>query len=503
MSRRTKKANTAADLETQVLGGVLVHGPDFADQLGIIGADFGSPDFERIYVWLRSNQDKWMPGVGCLPANTAALTAAGLLDHIEGAAGVITDMVTAKGNESLAIIEHAARQFLDASLERQMRKVTTRFDQGDITAAELADIVAKLEARRQGKDGSAKDEHLLSILDARRFDLDNPPPPTVPIYTLRDMAVATPGNLTVIQAPIKAGKTALLGAMLAAAVNPKAGEDMTLGVRSPGANGGAVIHFDCEQSPDDHHAVIVNALRRAGFEQQPAGLRSYCLTDVAAPLRREALRAELARAGDVFAVFLDGVADLAFSVNDEPEAIELVAELHALAIQHRCAIVTVLHENPGSEIGKTRGHLGSQLERKQFAGLRMAKDADEVTTLWTDRSRKASLPRAQGIRFAYDKTAGMHMPIDAESEGAGYGVDDVLRILEREGALTRGQLKKLLVDNHGGDVRTWEKRVYDAHRDRLIVTAGKPPKVTLTKNGKCRLDTAAEGEKTEDENAPF
>jgi hypothetical protein len=262
----------------------------------------------------------------------------------------------------------------------------------------------------------ADDNELHAILDARRFDFLNPPPPTVPIYTLRDMAIATAGNLTAAQAPVKAGKTALGGAMIGAAMNPEASVDMTLGIRSPGADGKAIIHFDCEQSPDDHHAVICNALRRAGLGKPPDNLRSYCLTDVRTAYRRAALHAELRRAGDVFAVFLDGVADLTFSVNDEAEATLLVEELHGLAIEYRCAIICVLHENPGSDIGKTRGHLGSQLERKQFAGLRMAKDADEITTLWTDRSRKASIPKSQGIRFAYDKEAGLHLPVESAND---------------------------------------------------------------------------------------
>jgi hypothetical protein len=272
----------------------------------------------------------------------------------------------------------------------------------------------------------ATDNELHAILDARRFDFLNPPPPTVATFTLRDMAIATAGNITVPQGGVKSGKTALEGAMIAAALNPEAGEDMTLGIRSPGAGDRAIIHFDCEQSPDDHHAVICNALRRAGLGKPPANLRSYCLTDVKTPLRRAALHAELERAGDVFAVFLDGVADLTFSVNDEAEAIEFTDELHALAIQYRCAMITVLHENPGSVIGKTRGHLGSQLERKQFAGLRLEKDANEITTLWTDRSRKASIPKSQGIRFAFDKEAGLHLPVDSANDARSAAAGDAL-----------------------------------------------------------------------------
>jgi hypothetical protein len=311
----------------------------------------------------------------------------------------------------------------------------------------------------------ATDNELHALLDARRFDFLNPPPPTVPIYTLREMAIATAGNITVPSAQVKAGKTSLVAAMMAAAINPEADENMTLGIRSPGAGGRAVIHFDCEQSPDDHHAVICNTMRRAGLGKPPAALRSYCLTDLRAAHRRAALHAELARAGDVFAVFLDGVADLTFSVNDEAEAIAFTDELHALAIEYQCAMITVLHENPGSEIGKTRGHLGSQLERKQFAGLRLSKDADEITTLWTDRSRKASIPKSQGIRFAYDKEAGLHLPVatanDARSEAArdelAVFAADIFRTAPKAG-LAWGELINRIKDKAGLKIAGARKR---------------------------------------------
>jgi len=88
----------------------------------------------------------------------------------------------------------------------------------------------------------------------------------------------------------------------------------------------------------------------------------------------------------------------------------LVGDLHALAITYDCAIVTVLHENPGSTEGKMRGHLGSQLERKAETPLRLAKDAASgVTTIWSDRARHCHLPREEGACFAWSNEAGMHI----------------------------------------------------------------------------------------------
>jgi RecA-family ATPase len=107
-------------------------------------------------------------------------------------------------------------------------------------------------------------------------------------------------------------------------------------------------------------------------------------------------------------VFIDGVGDLAADPNDTAEAFELVQELHTLAITHECVIITVLHENPGSETGKTRGHLGSQIERKAETNLRLAKDKDGVTTMWAEKARHCYLPKEQGPCFSWNDQEQMH-----------------------------------------------------------------------------------------------
>ncbi len=48
----------------------------------------------------------------------------------------------------------------------------------------------------------------------------------------------------------------------------------------------------------------------------------------------------------------------------------------ALAQVYHCPIFCVLHENPGSDQGKTWGHLGSELNHKAFVNLRIDKDTE-------------------------------------------------------------------------------------------------------------------------------
>jgi hypothetical protein len=145
----------------------------------------------------------------------------------------------------------------------------------------------------------------------------------------------------------------------------------TLGFSAENPDGHALIHFDTEQSPFDHDQIIRRALSRARRDEAPSWFYSYCVTDLTIPERLKALRIALEKGkdecGGVFAVIIDGVADLCMDPNDSAEAFELVGSLHAMAINYDCAVFTVIHENPGSEIGKTRGHLGSHIERKPSA----------------------------------------------------------------------------------------------------------------------------------------
>ena len=55
------------------------------------------------------------------------------------------------------------------------------------------------------------------------------------------------------------------------------------------------------------------------------------------------------------------------------------------SVRNSPPVFCVLHENPGTEQAKTRGHLGSDLNRKAFANLRIDKDASGPRK-WPGRS---------------------------------------------------------------------------------------------------------------------
>jgi hypothetical protein len=261
---------------------------------------------------------------------------------------------------------------------------------------------------------------LADALSARSFDFDSHPEKPIPLFHLAGMPLCTPGNITNIQAPPKAGKSAVVESLIAAVMNGNRQGPDTLGFSAENPQGHALLHFDTEQSRFDHDALIRRACRRAKVERSPSWLLSFSVADLDIRERRQALRHAMGEArethGGIFAVLIDGVGDLCGDPNDSEESFDLVHELHVLAISHDCTIATVLHENPGSETGKTRGHLGSQLERKAETNLRLAKDKDGVTTVWAERARHCYLPKEQGPCFAWNDAEAMHTSCGTSGE---------------------------------------------------------------------------------------
>jgi hypothetical protein len=125
--------------------------------------------------------------------------------------------------------------------------------------------------------------------------------------------------------------------------------------------------------------------------------------------RRTVIRAMALRAaenGGLLAIFIDGVADLLLDVNEPKEANELVGILHRWANEFACLIVCALHHNPGTE--KTRGHLGSQIERKSESVL-MLRKANGIISISCQPARHEEVAGDKAPCITWSKEAGMHV----------------------------------------------------------------------------------------------
>lgn len=268
-----------------------------------------------------------------------------------------------------------------------------------------------------GADSEVNMQRALDRLQSRLFNIRTKPAEPVARYSIGAIPICTPGNLTTVSAVPKAGKTAWIGAMMGAAMTPRPEGVDCLGLLSRNPAGHALIHLDSEQSLFDAFMVISTALRRAGLSEPPPWLKSYCITGFTIPEARQCIHLAMEQAskehGGIHGVLLDGSADFVQDVNDPGESNLFVNELHGLAIKFHCPITSVIHLNPGTE--KTRGHLGSQLERKSETNLRLERDGDSIV-VWADKNRRAPISKAQGPRFQWSDELKMHVSIESAGD---------------------------------------------------------------------------------------
>lgn len=350
----------------------------------------------------------------------------------------------------------------------------------------MNDVTKELH-ERQAKHSSGEppvNEVDFGILDARRIDLQNEPPKPVPVISLAGEPICTPGNITVVAGAPKTAKSTVIGAQLAAAmpVDESAADTRDLlGFTGLPSGGKALVHFDTEQSPYDAWSLVRCAALRIGESTFPDNFRCYRLADVVILQRLQLVKAELKRAaqecGGIHCVFIDGIADLCIDLNDPVEAFGLVEELVQLATKYNCPIITVLHENPsGRETGKTRGHLGSQLQRKAESNLRVVKDAKGISTIYSEHCRRAWIPKDKGPRFAWDNEAGMHISVFTDDKNdrreekrrdAQPAVDSAFA--GAVGNIAWSDLKKRIMERCHVSDRTAERRIKDWLGLRLIV----------------------------------
>jgi len=326
-----------------------------------------------------------------------------------------------------------------------------------------------------------------NTLGGCEFDFNNLPEPPEPILKLGDNTLATPGNILNIQGPPKTAKSAVVGAIIASTMHKCWAPGDTLGLTTAQPAGRAILHFDTEQSAYHHASLMKRAYARASQHRAVSGLHSYCITGMEPAKCWDFFQLKVKKAAKehsgIMMIIIDGIADFCNDPNNAEECFALIRKLHKLAGDYKCVVITVLHENPGngSGFGKTRGHLGSQLERKAETSLRLAKDPKtEIVEMWTERARSCSIPRAAGFRFHWCNGKKMHVTL-RNSDGiyaktkpdkkAKYAIE-VSKAFGEDNTLTFGELTSRLCERSSMAESTAKARIRDYLTFRLVVKTG-------------------------------
>lgn len=208
-----------------------------------------------------------------------------------------------------------------------------------------------------------------TIIDTERWVID-PTKTFEPIqFTLAQggIGIAPRGDLHVIKAPQKNGKTFLLTLIMGAMLK---GEYLGLisKVDKP-----KLLFIDTEQHPRNTQLAYRRICQIAGINgrQYHEQLRVLSMRgESVSTIRRVILQEVVIYKPDV--VYIDGLVDCVVDPNDQAESKAYITALSGLAMRHNCSVWGVVHVNPGTD--KMRGHLGTIMAQKVSDVLQCLKE---------------------------------------------------------------------------------------------------------------------------------
>jgi hypothetical protein len=208
------------------------------------------------------------------------------------------------------------------------------------------------------------------------------PKPSV-VLAINGQIISTRKNIFGITGKAKVGKSYLMQLILAAVLNK--GESGTISSFLPKGKD-KILWFDTEQS--DYHVQL--ALHRISnlAKKTDENLIVYAFDTLETEKRMDAVETLIASHSGLGLVFIDGIADLLFDVNDIRESTTLIDKIRKIASDYDVAIGYVLHQNP-SDSSKMRGHLGTTLTNKSETVIQIesCKDNDSIKLVSTTHTR--------------------------------------------------------------------------------------------------------------------
>lgn len=259
----------------------------------------------------------------------------------------------------------------------------------------------------------------LSALSSCEINLDNPPPKSEVLISVKGVPLGTQGNIFCITGSEGTGKSNYVASIIAGSLKNSQKKIDTLGLEiSPNHNREAILYYDTEQSEVQLFKNVNNLLRRVQLKDKPDYFKAYCLTGMSRNERLMSIVQSLDlfyyRYGAVRMIVIDGIADLVKGANDEMESVAVVEELYRLAGIYNTCIVTVLHFIPNRL--KLRGHLGSELQRKSATILSIEKEENsEVSVVKALKVRDGSPLDVPLMQFKWNKETQMHTYLGEKS----------------------------------------------------------------------------------------
>ena len=242
---------------------------------------------------------------------------------------------------------------------------------------------------------TAEEVEMQALYDAFLLSTEKEYPEVQYLLSVDGVPAISLADVTLVQDAAKAGKTKLISILLATMLG---GE---WGVLKRLVDKVKIVMFDTEQYIADTSSMYNSILSMAGREPKDVydELKVFNIRIQSFEQRKDFVFRVIRKECPQMAV-IDGVRDLNLDINDPKTCPAFVQELMQLASEVGCAIIVVLHNNPGDE--KARGWLGTEILNKCGSSFECCKSGN-VVTVKNVLYRRAKAP-AWSFTFTPDGT---------------------------------------------------------------------------------------------------
>lgn len=284
------------------------------------------------------------------------------------------------------------------------------------------------------------------------------------ILSIKGIPILSAGNVAAISGRVKSGKSAVVNAIISKAIDQEAvGFEM---FEVEPSKGQAIIHIDTEQSLGKQKGNLnFWILNRTSLRSTPDNYYSYNFKSFTVREAREYLVGILDGAarkhGGIHMVMIDGLSEFVKTVNDEEGSVTAVKLIMELSSIYKCGFIVNIHTNPGGEVVKQRGHLGSEIQRKAESVLNISKEMNEShSTLQAHFLRNGDPVQFGDIHIGYNQEKRMHEVVsvaDYDEDPAekyvqqarligGKSKQDAIRFLSKHYSIAISAAKRIITD---------------------------------------------------------
>ncbi|MBS1549447.1 MAG: AAA family ATPase [Bacteroidetes bacterium] len=239
-----------------------------------------------------------------------------------------------------------------------------------------------------------EDSDLQLKLKKRKIDRNKPLQPPKTALKIGGEVFGSLGNFSLITGKAKSRKSFFLSLMAGRLLSSESNTAITGHLPNDKKK---VLYFDTEQGEYHTQKALkrIEAIAGENFDN----LEVYYLREDEPSERLSMIDEAIKKTENLGYVFIDGIRDLTYSINDEEQATLLSTYLLQWSATYNIHITTVLHQNKGDT--NARGHLGTELVNKAqtVVSISRAKDNKDISLVEATESREKDF---DGLAFEID-----------------------------------------------------------------------------------------------------